>query len=251
MDTLVIVFATLVGLATGSFLNVVIHRVPAGLSVAEPGLGLPGLRHADGPHGTTCPSCPGWCCGAGAGRAARRSRPGTPPSRRPPASCSPSPPSVSGRAGRLPAELAFVGGLIALAAVDLERFLLPRAIVYPTLALVAAGSPSAAAVTGEWRRLGVAGALRRRRPWCLLRSAHCSPRLDGLRRRPVGRPARSGPRLGRARGTWSSDSSPPTSSARAVGLGLMAAGEAVGAPPCPTGCSSAPGRCWPSWSRNR
>ena len=30
----------------------------------------------------------------------------------------------------LPAELAFVGGVIALAAIDLERFLLPRAIVY-------------------------------------------------------------------------------------------------------------------------
>ena len=41
-----------------------------------------------------------------------------------------------GASWSLPAELAFVGGLIALAAVDLERFLLPRAILYPTLGLV-------------------------------------------------------------------------------------------------------------------
>ena len=48
----------------------------------------------------------------------------------------------------LPAELAFVGGIIALAAVDLERYLLPRAILYPTLILVSVGLLIAAAVTG-------------------------------------------------------------------------------------------------------
>jgi leader peptidase (prepilin peptidase)/N-methyltransferase len=61
-----------------------------------------------------------------------------------------------GASWSLPAELAFVGGAVALAAVDLERYLLPRAILYPTLALVAAGVVMAAAATGQWRRLGIA-----------------------------------------------------------------------------------------------
>jgi leader peptidase (prepilin peptidase)/N-methyltransferase len=61
-----------------------------------------------------------------------------------------------GASWSLPAELLFVAGIIALAAVDLERYLLPRAILYPTLALVAAALGIAAVVTDHWGRLGVA-----------------------------------------------------------------------------------------------
>jgi leader peptidase (prepilin peptidase)/N-methyltransferase len=56
----------------------------------------------------------------------------------------------------LPGELVFVAGAIALAAVDLERYLLPRAILYPTLVLVAVALVAAAAGTGRWGRLGIA-----------------------------------------------------------------------------------------------
>jgi leader peptidase (prepilin peptidase)/N-methyltransferase len=52
--------------------------------------------------------------------------------------------------------LAFTGGLIALAAVDAQRFLLPRAIVYPTSGLVLAGLIAAAGLEGRWRHLEVA-----------------------------------------------------------------------------------------------
>jgi leader peptidase (prepilin peptidase)/N-methyltransferase len=61
-----------------------------------------------------------------------------------------------GASWSLPGELAFVGGVIALAAVDLERYLLPRAILYPASALVAIGLLVAAAATGQWHRLLVA-----------------------------------------------------------------------------------------------
>jgi leader peptidase (prepilin peptidase)/N-methyltransferase len=56
----------------------------------------------------------------------------------------------------LPAELCFVAGLIALGAVDLERYLLPRAILYPVSILVIAGLLIASGVNHDWHRLVVA-----------------------------------------------------------------------------------------------
>jgi leader peptidase (prepilin peptidase)/N-methyltransferase len=56
----------------------------------------------------------------------------------------------------LPAFLVFLAGLLALAFTDLEHFLLPVRIVYPVLALVAVLLTAAAALTGQWSRLGVA-----------------------------------------------------------------------------------------------
>lgn len=61
-----------------------------------------------------------------------------------------------GASWSLPAELAFTAGLIALAAVDLERFLLPRAILYPTAAVVVTLLLVAAGVKNQWHRLGIA-----------------------------------------------------------------------------------------------
>ena len=60
----------LLGLAVGSFLNVVIHRVPRGESLVAPGLALPGLRRGRSARGTTCRCSAGWCCAAGAPTAA-------------------------------------------------------------------------------------------------------------------------------------------------------------------------------------
>lgn len=154
---MVIVVMALLGLAIGSFLNVVIYRVPEGRSVVSPA--------------SACPSCGtvltardnvpvvSWLVLRGRCRTCKA--------------------PISGRypliealtavlwvllalrfggSWTLPAEAVFVAGLIALAAVDLERYLLPRKIVYPTLALVTAGLVAAAAATGRWERLGIAGA---------------------------------------------------------------------------------------------
>ena len=49
----------LLGLFVGSFLNVVIYRVPRGESVVSPRVALPGLRHAGARRATTCP-CVSW-----------------------------------------------------------------------------------------------------------------------------------------------------------------------------------------------
>lgn len=147
----------LLGLAVGSFLNVAVSRVPAGRSVVRP-------RSA-------CPRCAtpiaardnipvlSWLL---LGRRCRACR-------------VPIPARYSliealtailfiaealrfGRSEVLPAQLVFTAGLLALAACDAEQFLLPRRLIYPTLGLTAACLLAAAAVTGQWHRLGVTAA---------------------------------------------------------------------------------------------
>lgn len=153
----VVIACALGGLAVGSFLNVVVHRVPAGQSIVAPG--------------SACPRCLtpisardnipvlSWLLLRGRCRACA-------------APISPRYPAIEaltallfvltavriGVSWSLPGELAFVAGLIALASVDLERYLLPRAILYPTLALVGAGLLTAASVSGDWGRFGRAAA---------------------------------------------------------------------------------------------
>ena len=61
--------AALAGLALGSFLNVVIHRLPRGEAHRAAPLALPGLRGADR-SATTCRCSRGCCCGDAAGTAA-------------------------------------------------------------------------------------------------------------------------------------------------------------------------------------
>jgi leader peptidase (prepilin peptidase)/N-methyltransferase len=56
----------------------------------------------------------------------------------------------------LPAFLVLLAGLLALACIDLEHLVLPKKVVYPTLAMVAGLLVLAAAVTGEWHNLLVA-----------------------------------------------------------------------------------------------
>jgi leader peptidase (prepilin peptidase)/N-methyltransferase len=153
--TLVVVGSALAGLAIGSFLNVVIYRVPIGKSIVSPPSACPGCgapveprdnipvlswlflrgrcRHCQAPIPIRYPVVEALTAVLFALTAVR-----------------------FGTSWTLPAELAFVAGVIALAAVDFERFLLPRAIFYPTLALVGAFLVLAAAITGRWGRLGVA-----------------------------------------------------------------------------------------------
>lgn len=155
MFVLVVVTSCLVGLAIGSFLNVVVYRVPLGKSVVTPP--------------SACPSCEAliapWDNIPVLSWLVLRGR-----CRRCHSRISPRYPLVEAGTGllfvavavrfgatwSLPAELAFTAGLIALAAVDFERMLLPRAILYPTALLVSGLLVVAAGMQGQWRRLAVA-----------------------------------------------------------------------------------------------
>ncbi|MER7950618.1 prepilin peptidase [Streptomyces sp. NPDC096079] len=150
-------FIGLLGLAVGSFLNVAVSRVPAGRSVVRP-------RSA-------CPRCAtpiaardnipvvSWLL---LGRRCRACRVPI-PARYPlvealTAILFAAEALRFGRSEMLPAALVFTAGLLALAACDAERFLLPRRLVYPTLGLTAACLLAAAAATGQWHRLVVTAA---------------------------------------------------------------------------------------------
>ena len=139
----------ILGLAIGSFLNVVIYRVPRNESIVSPR--------------SSCPSCGAlirerdnvpvisWLLLRGRCRDCR-------------APISPRYPLVelacavlfAGTAARfgfrwdLPAYLALFAGLLALSVVDIERLLLPKKIVYPLTLLVAALLLLAAIETGKW-----------------------------------------------------------------------------------------------------
>jgi leader peptidase (prepilin peptidase)/N-methyltransferase len=155
MMTPILVATALFGLAVGSFLNVVICRVPLGLSVVKPGSACPGCGHPVRAQDNI--PVVSWLVLHGRCRSCRTA-------------ISVRYPVIEaltaglfvltavrfGASWTLPAELFFVAGIIALGAVDLERYRLPRAILYPTLALVAGALIVAAAVTGHWHRLVVA-----------------------------------------------------------------------------------------------
>lgn len=161
MTALVVAGSAFLGLVVGSFLNVVIHRVPAGASVVKPR--------------SRCPNCGtelanrdnipvlSWLLLRGRCRTC-----GTPISVRYPAVELLTAVLFAAVALRfpddaeLPAFLALTAGLIALSAVDLERFLLPNRILYPTLATTGGLLVMAAAVDGDWRSLrdaAIGGAL--------------------------------------------------------------------------------------------
>lgn len=150
--TVLIVSCLLLGLAVGSFLNVVIYRVPRGESIVAPGSHCPAcgvpIRGRDNIPILSWLMLRGKCrsCGASispryilvesmtgalfAGVAARL-----------------------GYSGQLPAFLALFAGLVALSCVDIELLILPKRIVYPTGIVVAAAFVADAIATGEWGRL--------------------------------------------------------------------------------------------------
>ena len=153
--TLLTVVCSLLGLAIGSFLNVVIHRVPRGESVVSP-------RSA-------CPDCGtmisgrdnvplvSWLVLRGRCRAC-----GRPISARYPLVEVATAVLFGGAALRLgfsaalPAFLVMLAGLLALACIDVETRLLPRRIVWPLLGLVAVLLLAAAIGTDRYRPLWIA-----------------------------------------------------------------------------------------------
>ncbi|MGY1779229.1 prepilin peptidase [Geodermatophilus sp. SYSU D01036] len=156
---LLLVFAGLFGLAIGSFLNVVVHRVPAGLSVVAPP--------------SRCPVCEnpirarhnvpvlGWLVLRG-----RCADCGTP--------IAPRYPLVELLTGvlfvlvtwrlaeldepaALPAWLVFTALGVALAFIDLDTRRLPNALVLPAYPVLGVLLTGAAAVSGDWEALLRAG----------------------------------------------------------------------------------------------
>jgi leader peptidase (prepilin peptidase)/N-methyltransferase len=148
------------GLAVGSFLNVVIYRVPRNESVVSPRSSCPSCgaairgrdnipvvswlllrghcRDCGAPISAEYPLVELACAALFAGTAAR-----------------------FGHQWDLPAYLVLFAGLLALSIVDVEHLILPKKIVYPLTALVTALLLLAAAETGKWHSflIGVACAL--------------------------------------------------------------------------------------------
>ena len=155
MFTLVVVASAVGGLAIGSFLNVVIYRVPLGQSIVSPPSACPSCGTPVAPRDNI--PVVSWLLLRGRCRQCQTAIAVRYPIVEALTAVLFALTAVRlGVSWTLPAELAFVGGLIALAAIDLERYLLPRAVVYPTLVLVGAGLVVAAAATGRWSRLVVA-----------------------------------------------------------------------------------------------
>ncbi len=150
-------FCALLGLAIGSFLNVVIYRVPRNESIVSPP--------------SACPDCGtpisnrdnvpvvSWLLLRGRCRSC-----GRPISARDPIVEATTSLLFAGAALRygyyaaLPALLVLLAGLLALACIDLELRLLPRRIVYPLLGMVALLLLAAAIGTGDYRSLWIAAA---------------------------------------------------------------------------------------------
>lgn len=147
---LLIGLCAVLGLAVGSFLNVVIYRIPSGESIVSPRSSCPSCavairevdnipvfswlllrgrcRHCDAPISMRYPLVELSCALLFAGTAAR-----------------------IGYRWDLPAFLVLFAGLLALSCIDIERLILPKKIVYPLTVLVAALLLLAAAETGHWR----------------------------------------------------------------------------------------------------
>jgi leader peptidase (prepilin peptidase) / N-methyltransferase len=155
MTALLLVVSALLGVIIGSFLNVVIYRVPRKVSVVRPRSGCPSC---DNPIATR-DNIPvvSWLVLRGRCRSCQ-----APISIRYPLVELMTGVLFAGAALRLgyswslaPIQV-LLAGLLALACTDLEHFLLPVRIVYPLLVGVGALLILAAAATGQWHRLFVA-----------------------------------------------------------------------------------------------
>jgi leader peptidase (prepilin peptidase) / N-methyltransferase len=155
VTAVLIVMAALFGLAVGSFLNVVIYRVPAKQSITSPPSSCPGCGQPIAPRDNipilSWALLRGRCRHCGMRISARY-------------------PLVEaltaalfvvvalrfGWSWSLLAESIFVAGLVALAFIDYDHLLLPRAVVYPVTGLVFAALLLATVIQGAWHRLLVA-----------------------------------------------------------------------------------------------
>ena len=179
MTTAIAIGCGVLGLAVGSFLNVVIHRVPERRSVVRPA--------------SHCPHCASkvrtrdnvpvlsWVLLRGRCRDCR----GAISLRYPLVEIATAGLFVAaalrlGADPALPAFLVVFAALLAISAVDLERYIVPNRILYPALFVAAPLLVLAAAADGEWSSLwgaALGGAL----AWGLLFAIHmASPRGMGF-----------------------------------------------------------------------
>ncbi|MDQ3575168.1 MAG: prepilin peptidase [Actinomycetota bacterium] len=179
MTALLVLACGLMGLVVGSFLNVVIHRVPEKQSVVRPRSRCPRCGAELKPRDNVpvlswvllrgrCRSCRGPISvryplvelGTAALFVAAAVRLGADPA--------------------LPAFLVVLAALVAISAVDLERFIVPNRILYPALFVAAPLLVAAAVIDGDWSSLldaALGGAL----AWVLLFAIHmASPQGMGF-----------------------------------------------------------------------
>ena len=152
MTTVLAAACALVGLAVGSFLNVVIHRVPMKVSVVRPRSRCPGCDTQIAPRDNV--PVVSWLLLRGRCRACGEA-------------ISPRYPLVELGTGvlfaltavrlgfdpALPAFLVLMAALIAISAIDLEHFIVPNRIVYPTLFVSAPLLVVAAVIDGDGKSL--------------------------------------------------------------------------------------------------
>ena len=152
---LLVGYCALFGLIVGSFLNVVIYRVPRKESVVSPRSACPTCGVPISPRDNV--PIFSWLILRGKCRNCR-----SPISMRYPLIEAATAGLFAGVAARfgfswsLPAYLVLAAGLLALACTDLEHLLLPKRIVYPVLGLVGVLLVMAAAVTHHWHDLLIA-----------------------------------------------------------------------------------------------
>lgn len=155
MTAFLLVAAGLYGLAVGSFLNVVIYRVPNKQSVVRPPSACPRCHQPISPRDNI--PVISWLVLRGRCRSCAM-----PISARYPlvelltAAVFVAVALRFGWSWSLPAEVIFAAGLVTLSFIDMDHLLLPRIIVYPLGISVLAALVLAAAVQGSWHRLGVA-----------------------------------------------------------------------------------------------
>jgi leader peptidase (prepilin peptidase)/N-methyltransferase len=155
MTAVLVAASTVFGLAIGSFLNVVVHRVPLGRSLSHPPSACPSCATPI----RSCDNIPvvSWVVLRGRCRRCRTAI----PVRYPLVEAATAGLFVAvslrfGASWTTPAMDAFAAGLLALACIDLERYLLPKRVVYPTAVASAAFLLVGTVADGEWRRLGIA-----------------------------------------------------------------------------------------------
>ncbi|HXP33630.1 MAG TPA: prepilin peptidase [Acidimicrobiales bacterium] len=156
MTAVVAVLSGIIGLCVGSFLNVVIHRVPLRQSVVRP------RSH--------CPQCGtqiderdniplvSWIALRGRCRSCHARI----PVRYPLVEAATAVLFVAaavrlGANWDLPAFCVFFASLLAISVIDLERYIIPSRIIYPTLVVVGPLLVLAAALDSRWRALADAG----------------------------------------------------------------------------------------------
>jgi leader peptidase (prepilin peptidase) / N-methyltransferase len=142
----------LIGLAVGSFLNVVIYRVPRKESIVTPRSACPDcgtpISNRDNVPVVSWLMLRGRCRSCGL-----RISPRYPLVEAATAALFVGVALRIGAHAALPAFLVMVAGLLALGCIDVETKLLPRRVVYVVFALLVVLLAAAAAISGHWRPL--------------------------------------------------------------------------------------------------